>query len=205
MELKPRMSIEMNRLVFLLPSFCRSLVLICAMATMMATAGAQTPTVRGKAAPAGVERQQFPPDHPAFCFDLPSTWTVDRGNEDKSMLICNLKGRGDIGLLCMSMPNIFSLDDMVQLLPGLAQEQLERQGILDLQIISQGKNQVNGADCFFVITKGKLRNQTMSVTLVGLVSLQRRGYLLEYALPSSDGPAHIKEFQTIMDSLKPVQ
>lgn len=182
------------------------LVIIAGLVGMPSLAAkAQSPSAGAKATALNGGRQQFPPDHPAFRFDLPSAWTVDKGNEDKSMLICNFKGRGDIGLLCMGVPDVFSLEDFARLLPGLAQEQLERQGITDLEIASQGKNEANGSACFFVITKGKLRGKTMSVTVIGLVSPQGRGYLLEYALPSADGPAHIKEFQTIMDSLTPIQ
>ncbi|MBE7156996.1 MAG: hypothetical protein INR62_00930 [Rhodospirillales bacterium] len=130
---------------------------------------------------------------------------MDRGNDDHSMLICNVIGRGDIGLLCMGVANIFSQDDFVRMLPGLAQEQLEQQGIAELEIVSQGNAQANGVPYVFVITRGKLKNKRMSVTLIGLVSPQGRGYLLEYALPSADGMAHIKEFQAILDSLTAIQ
>ena len=121
------------------------------------------------------------------------------------MLICNAVGRGDIGLLCTGVPNIFSQDDFARILPGLAQQQLEQQGISDFQIASQNNAQVNGLSSYFVITKGTLKKKTMSVTFIGLVSPQSRGYLLEYALPSADGPSHVKEFQAIMDSLAAVQ
>ena len=150
------------------------------------------------------EPQQFPPEHPAFRFDLPAGWTVDRGNEDKATLICNLKGRADIGLVCVAVPQIFSLDDFASILPGLAHDQLDRQNLADLQIVSQGTDQAGACPAYFVITKGKLKDRSMSVTFIGLVSAQGRGYLMEYVLPSVDGPAHMKDFQTIIKSLAPI-
>ena len=183
----------------------RSSALACAVGLSTFAAQAQGPAARAKPTPPGSGHQQFPPDHPAFRFDLPANWTVDRGNEDRSMLICSVTGHGDIGLLCMGIPNVFSQEDFAHILPGLAQEHLEQQGISEFQIASQGNAQAGGLSYYFVITKGKLKNKTMSITLIGLVSPQGRGYLMEYALPSSDGPAHVKEFQTIMDSLAAIQ
>ena len=121
------------------------------------------------------------------------------------MLICNAIGHGDVGLLCMGVPNVFSQDDFVRILPGLAKEQLEQQGISEFEIASQGNAQAGGLSYYFVITKGKLKNKSMSTTLIGLVSPQGRGYLMEYALPSAEGSAHVKEFQTIIDSLAAIQ
>ncbi len=191
------------------PTFCRLvrrfLALACALGVPTITTYAQGSAAHGKTALPTAGRQQFPPDHPAFRIDLPSNWTVDRGNEDHSMLICNVVGRADIGLLCMAVPNVFSQDDFVRILPGMAQEQLEQQGINELELVSQGHAQANGSPYFFVIAKGTLKKRKMSVTLLGLMSPQGRGYLLEYALPSADGPAHIKDFQTIMDSLTAIQ
>ena len=182
-----------------------SLVLMCTVGLPLLATQAQGPTTHGKASPPSGGHQQFPLDHPAFHFDLPANWTVDRGNEDQSMLICNVAGHGDIGLLFMGVPNIFSQEDFVRILPGLAQDQLEQQGISELNVVSQGNAQTNGLPYCFVITKGTLRKKTMSVTLIGLISAQGRGYLLEYALPSAEGPSHIKEFQKIIDSLTIVQ
>ena len=105
----------------------RSLALACAAGLPTLAAQAQGPTPHAKAASPSGAHQQFPPDHPAFRFDLPANWTVDRGNTEKSMLICNVVGHGDIGLLCMGVPNIFSQDDFARILPGLAQDKLERQ------------------------------------------------------------------------------
>ena len=56
-----------------------------------------------------------------------------------------------------------------------------------------------------MVTKGKLKNKPMSVTLIGLASAQGRGYLMEFALPSADGPAHVEDLQTILDSLAAIQ
>ena len=123
--------------------FCGCLALACAVglpllaAQAQAQAQAQAPAARAKPAPAGGGRQQFPPDHPAFRFSLPATWTVDRGNDDKATLICNVIGRGDIGLLCMGVSNVFALDDFARILPGLAQEHLELLGITDCKVFSK--------------------------------------------------------------------
>lgn len=184
---------------------CRFLVLACTVALPLLSAQAQKPAAPTKAAPAGGGRQQFPPDHPAFRFNLPPTWTVDRGNDDKSTLICNVIGHGEIGLLCMGVSNVFALDDFARILPGLAQEHLELQGINEFQIFSQGNAQAGGLTYHFVVTKGKLKDKPMTITLIGLVSAQNRGYLMEYASPAIDGPAHLKEFQAILDSLVAIQ
>ena len=183
----------------------RFLALACGVVLSASAIHAQEPKSQGKSPAPSVEQQQFPPDHPAFRFDLPAGWTVDRGNDDKSILICNVKGRADIGLVCVAVPQVFSLEDFTNILPGLAHDQLERQGLADLQIVSKGAEQAGTCPSYFVITKGNLKNRSMSVTFLGLVSAQGRGYIVEYALPSADGPAHIKEFQTIITSLAPVK
>ena len=68
------------------PTFRRAvrwfLALACVVGWPMLAAQAQRPAARGKATPASGGHQQFPPDHLAFRFDLPASWTVDRGNED---------------------------------------------------------------------------------------------------------------------------
>ncbi len=182
-------------------TFRRCLGLVCAGTFLASSANAQTPAARGKTPAPAVEHEQFPADHPAFQFDLPAGWVEDRGNNDKSMLICNVKGHAEVGLLCMSMPEIFSLEDFTKILPGLAHDQLDRQNASDIQILSQGTDQTRACPYFFVITKSKTKDRTMSVTFIGLMSAQNRGYLIEYALPSADGPARIKDFQTIITSL----
>ena len=185
-------------------SVCRFLALACAVVLPAAAAPAQGPAGRGKGAGPAAGHQQFPPNHPAFQFDLPTGWTVDDGNDDRSVLVCSVRGRGDIGLVCLAVPNVFSLEDFTTILPGLAKEQLERQNLTDFQLVSQGAQQTGQCPSYFVITKGILKDRKMSVTFIGLISAQGRGFLMEYALPAADGPARIKDFETIIRSLTPV-